>query len=69
MKVAYDAYSATKAYHLRSLSIEPGMSWCARRWARFMARLGIGMLREVHGRLSERPFTAAKNSENIRKTA
>jgi 2-polyprenyl-6-methoxyphenol hydroxylase-like FAD-dependent oxidoreductase len=46
VKKACDAQSMTKAYHLRSLSVEPGVSWQARRWARFMVRLGIGMLRQ-----------------------
>jgi 2-polyprenyl-6-methoxyphenol hydroxylase-like FAD-dependent oxidoreductase len=52
VKKACDAQSITKAYHLRSLSVEPGVSWQARRWARFMVRLGIGMLRQMRGRLS-----------------
>jgi hypothetical protein len=69
VKRASDIHSHAKAYHLRSLSIEPGLSWRARRWTRFMVRLGIGMLREAHGRLSERPSTAAKSPAGIRKTA
>ena len=52
VKKACDAQSLTKAYHLRSLSVDPGISWQAQRCARFMVRLGIGVLRQMHGRLS-----------------
>jgi 2-polyprenyl-6-methoxyphenol hydroxylase-like FAD-dependent oxidoreductase len=51
VKRACDTASATKAFHLRSLSIEAGLPWRARRWGRFMARLGIGLLRQAHERL------------------
>jgi 2-polyprenyl-6-methoxyphenol hydroxylase-like FAD-dependent oxidoreductase len=54
IKKAYDLHSHTKAYYLRSLSIEPGLSWEARRWVRFMGRLGVGLLREAHARLAYR---------------
>jgi 2-polyprenyl-6-methoxyphenol hydroxylase-like FAD-dependent oxidoreductase len=51
VKTACDAWSTTKAYHLRSLSTDNGISWRARRWARFIARLGEGTLRRMRGRL------------------
>jgi 2-polyprenyl-6-methoxyphenol hydroxylase-like FAD-dependent oxidoreductase len=51
VKTACDARSAAKAYQLRSLSIDNGISWRARRWARFIARLGEGTLRRMRGRL------------------
>jgi 2-polyprenyl-6-methoxyphenol hydroxylase-like FAD-dependent oxidoreductase len=51
VKTACDAWSAAKAYQLRSLSIDNGISWRAQRWARFIARLGEGTLRRVRGRL------------------
>jgi 2-polyprenyl-6-methoxyphenol hydroxylase-like FAD-dependent oxidoreductase len=54
VKQANDTYAATKAYHLRSLSIEPGLPWQARRLARFMARLGVGMLRQVREAMSSK---------------
>ncbi|HET7680879.1 MAG TPA: NAD(P)/FAD-dependent oxidoreductase [Xanthobacteraceae bacterium] len=41
-KTACDAYSADKAFYLRALSVETGLVWRARRWARFLARLGMG---------------------------
>jgi 2-polyprenyl-6-methoxyphenol hydroxylase-like FAD-dependent oxidoreductase len=52
VKTACDAWSAAKAYQLRSLSIDNGISWRARRWARFIARLGEGTLRRVRGGLA-----------------
>lgn len=46
-KQACEARCVEKAYHLRSLSIENGLSWRAQRWARFLARLAQGTLRAV----------------------
>jgi 2-polyprenyl-6-methoxyphenol hydroxylase-like FAD-dependent oxidoreductase len=54
VKTACDAWSTAKAYRLRSLSVDNGISWRARRWARFIARLGEGTLRRVRGRLEAR---------------
>ena len=31
VKRAYDAHSAEKAFHLRALTVEPGLAWAARR--------------------------------------
>jgi 2-polyprenyl-6-methoxyphenol hydroxylase-like FAD-dependent oxidoreductase len=42
-KVACEAWSRAKAYHLRSLSIDPGLPWLAKRWARFLVRAAQGM--------------------------
>jgi 2-polyprenyl-6-methoxyphenol hydroxylase-like FAD-dependent oxidoreductase len=52
VKRACDTHSLTQAYDLRSLSIEPGLPWQARRWGRFAARLGVGTLRRAYKRLS-----------------
>jgi 2-polyprenyl-6-methoxyphenol hydroxylase-like FAD-dependent oxidoreductase len=46
-KQACEARSREKAYHLRSLSTDNGLSWRAQRWARFLARLAQGALRAV----------------------
>ncbi|SDH49662.1 MULTISPECIES: FAD-dependent monooxygenase [Bradyrhizobium] len=46
-KQASETRSREKAYHLRSLSIDNGLSWRAQRWARFLARLAQGALRAV----------------------
>jgi hypothetical protein len=47
MKTACDAASLDKAFYLRSLSIETGLAWEARRWARFLARSCIGAWRRI----------------------
>lgn len=47
VKRACDAASTAKAYHLRSLSTANGLSWRARRWARFIVRSGEGLLRQM----------------------
>jgi 2-polyprenyl-6-methoxyphenol hydroxylase-like FAD-dependent oxidoreductase len=52
VKTACDAWSTAKAYHLRSVSIDNGLSWRARRWARFIARLGEGTLRRARDRFA-----------------
>jgi 2-polyprenyl-6-methoxyphenol hydroxylase-like FAD-dependent oxidoreductase len=52
VKRACDAASTAKAYHLRSLSTANGLSWRARRWARFMARSGEGLVRQLRDRLT-----------------
>jgi 2-polyprenyl-6-methoxyphenol hydroxylase-like FAD-dependent oxidoreductase len=47
VKTECDAWSTAKAFHLRSLSIDNGLSWRARRWARFIVRAGEGALRQL----------------------
>ncbi|MEA2920985.1 MAG: hypothetical protein QOF07_948, partial [Bradyrhizobium sp.] len=59
VKRACDVASTAKAYHLRSLSTANGVSWQARRWARFVARSGEGLLR----RLRDRP-TAGSSAQH-----
>jgi 2-polyprenyl-6-methoxyphenol hydroxylase-like FAD-dependent oxidoreductase len=49
-KLECEARSLAKAYHLRSLSIDNGLSWRARRWARFFVRLAQGMARAIEKR-------------------
>jgi 2-polyprenyl-6-methoxyphenol hydroxylase-like FAD-dependent oxidoreductase len=49
-KVACDRHSFDKAFFLRSMSIDQGLSWRVRRWARFLGRLAIGMARRVVAR-------------------
>ena len=55
VKRAYDAHSAHKAFHLRSLTVDPGFAWTARRWARFGARLASGWTRRALARISAKP--------------
>jgi 2-polyprenyl-6-methoxyphenol hydroxylase-like FAD-dependent oxidoreductase len=47
VKRAYDAHSADKAFFLRALTIEPGLAWTARRWARFAVGVARHALRTV----------------------
>jgi 2-polyprenyl-6-methoxyphenol hydroxylase-like FAD-dependent oxidoreductase len=52
VKTACEARCLAKAYHLRSLSIDNGLSWRAQRWARFIVRLSQGVLRPIRERLA-----------------
>jgi 2-polyprenyl-6-methoxyphenol hydroxylase-like FAD-dependent oxidoreductase len=54
-KVACETRCLEKAYHLRSLSIDNGLSWRAQRWARFLARLAQGALRAFRKGFSAGP--------------
>jgi 2-polyprenyl-6-methoxyphenol hydroxylase-like FAD-dependent oxidoreductase len=47
VKTACDRHSFEKAFSLRSLSIDDGLVWRARRWARFLGRLAIGTARRI----------------------
>ena len=49
VKVACDAASLNKAFYLRALSTDSGLSWRVRRWARSFARSGIGAWRRTAG--------------------
>ncbi|HLN08494.1 MAG TPA: FAD-dependent monooxygenase [Xanthobacteraceae bacterium] len=51
-KVACDAWAADKAHFLRSLSLEAGIAWQARRWGRFVGQLGVGALHGMRDRLA-----------------
>jgi 2-polyprenyl-6-methoxyphenol hydroxylase-like FAD-dependent oxidoreductase len=58
-KSACEARSLAKAFHLRSLSIENGLSWRAQRWVRFIVRLSQGTWRSIRKRLSLGSIPAA----------
>jgi 2-polyprenyl-6-methoxyphenol hydroxylase-like FAD-dependent oxidoreductase len=47
VKIACDAASTAKAYRLRSMSIDNGLSWRAARWARFLTRAAQGKLQQA----------------------
>jgi 2-polyprenyl-6-methoxyphenol hydroxylase-like FAD-dependent oxidoreductase len=51
-KIACDEACLAKAYHLRSLSIDNGLTWRAQRWARFAVRLADGISRAVRKQVS-----------------
>jgi 2-polyprenyl-6-methoxyphenol hydroxylase-like FAD-dependent oxidoreductase len=52
VKRACDSHSAAMAYYVRSIAVDPGLLWQARRWGRFVAHLGVGTVRRARGRLS-----------------
>lgn len=47
VKTACDAWSTAKAYHLRALSTDNGLSWRIKRWGRFVVRSGQGIARQA----------------------
>jgi hypothetical protein len=49
-----DARSLAEAYYMRSLSIDPGLPWRARRLARFVGQRGIAIVRRARERWSRR---------------
>jgi 2-polyprenyl-6-methoxyphenol hydroxylase-like FAD-dependent oxidoreductase len=53
-KQACDSASREEAYDLRSISIDTGLTWHAHRWLRFVARLGVGTLRQMREAMSPR---------------
>ncbi|WP_375414553.1 FAD-dependent oxidoreductase [uncultured Bradyrhizobium sp.] len=52
VKTACDAWSAAKAYSFRSVTLDDGISWRARRWARFIVGFSRGALRRLRNRLT-----------------
>ncbi len=60
VKVACDKFCREKAYYLRSVSIETGLAWRARRLAKFLGHAGKGMAREAGKRISVRRPEAAR---------
>lgn len=60
VKVENDRRSTAKAYHLRELSINPGLRWRAERIARFLLRYGSGRKRRLQQWLSAGARPAAQ---------
>jgi 2-polyprenyl-6-methoxyphenol hydroxylase-like FAD-dependent oxidoreductase len=50
VKAACDDWAREKAFHLRALSTDNGLTWQARRWARFVVRSAQGLGRRVAAR-------------------
>jgi 2-polyprenyl-6-methoxyphenol hydroxylase-like FAD-dependent oxidoreductase len=66
VKRACDTRSLAKAYQLRALSIDGSLSWRARRWLRFLARLSQGL----SGAIRERLATGSmQNSLTVKRAA
>jgi 2-polyprenyl-6-methoxyphenol hydroxylase-like FAD-dependent oxidoreductase len=61
-KQAYDAYSRNAAFELKSTSIDPGLYWVLRRWAKFVARAVFGTVRRLRGGL--RPHHEAVEAQS-----
>jgi 2-polyprenyl-6-methoxyphenol hydroxylase-like FAD-dependent oxidoreductase len=55
VKRACDAFSLSKAYQLRALSIDASLPWRLRRWSRFLAHYGYGRWRGLRRRLVAQP--------------
>ena len=69
-KMACEARCLAKAYHLRSLSIDNGLSWRAQRWARFLVRLSQGLrgwrsARRLSGRIMPRRLAAKQAGASL----
>jgi 2-polyprenyl-6-methoxyphenol hydroxylase-like FAD-dependent oxidoreductase len=64
VKKACDAWSLAKAYSFRSVSIDTGVYWAAQRWARFLAWLGKGLLRELHNTITDEPVYHPQSSSS-----
>jgi 2-polyprenyl-6-methoxyphenol hydroxylase-like FAD-dependent oxidoreductase len=54
IKTACDAWAEAKAFELRSVTIDDGLVWQARRWARFLGRYGEGAVRRSRARINPR---------------
>jgi 2-polyprenyl-6-methoxyphenol hydroxylase-like FAD-dependent oxidoreductase len=55
VKRACDADSAARAFYARSLSIDAGILWQARRWGKFIGHSGIGAARRVQRLFADAP--------------
>jgi 2-polyprenyl-6-methoxyphenol hydroxylase-like FAD-dependent oxidoreductase len=64
LKRTYDANCMAKAFYLRSLSLEDGWPWRARRWTRFIGQRGIGALRDWRERRAARPQHAGSGARS-----
>jgi 2-polyprenyl-6-methoxyphenol hydroxylase-like FAD-dependent oxidoreductase len=69
VRAAYHAHSIEKAFQLRALTVEPGLTWSVQRWLRFFARLGSGTLRKLRGGTPARPARAAPIGEKLGRAA
>jgi 2-polyprenyl-6-methoxyphenol hydroxylase-like FAD-dependent oxidoreductase len=64
VKKACDAWSSAKAFNFRALTIEDEIYWSARRWARFLAWFGKGLVRRISNRLHVGPGFRAHASSS-----
>ena len=54
LKKACDEHSLAKAYELRSFSLDGGLTWRCRRWAKFAVHYGAGAARRLRRHLTAR---------------
>ena len=59
VKQACDVESAARAFYARSLSIDSGILWQARRWGKFVGQSGRGAARRVQRMFAETPRESA----------
>jgi len=50
VKTECDLRCAALAYYVRSMALDGGLPWRARRWGKFMGQLAVGMLRQARER-------------------
>jgi 2-polyprenyl-6-methoxyphenol hydroxylase-like FAD-dependent oxidoreductase len=55
VKQVCDAESAARAFYVRSLAIDAGILWQARRWGKFIGQSGIGAARRVQRLFADAP--------------
>ena len=58
VKQACDADSAARAFYARTLAIDSGILWQARRWGKFLGHSGIGAARRVQRLFADTPVPA-----------
>jgi 2-polyprenyl-6-methoxyphenol hydroxylase-like FAD-dependent oxidoreductase len=58
VKQACDADSAARAFYVRSISIDAGILWQARRWGKFVGQSGRGAARRVQRLFADAPAPA-----------
>ena len=58
VKRACDADSAARAFYVRSISIDGGILWQARRWGKFIGHSGVGAARRVQRLFADAPAPA-----------
>jgi 2-polyprenyl-6-methoxyphenol hydroxylase-like FAD-dependent oxidoreductase len=59
VKQACDADSAALAFYVRSISIDAGILWQARRWGKFIGQSGVGAARRVQRLFADAPVRAS----------
>jgi 2-polyprenyl-6-methoxyphenol hydroxylase-like FAD-dependent oxidoreductase len=61
-KKACDADSAAMAFYVRSIAIDAGILWQARRWGKFIGQSGLGAARRVQRLFAETPARASAST-------